>query len=83
LLRWDLDAPQELNGPQVHDEVRAAVDDSRDDVENVSVDAVLGLDRHVPVGSSWAALENGNQNGADRIAREGDNHCPAEDNVAF
>jgi hypothetical protein len=54
LLRWDLDAPQELNRPKVDDEVRPAVNNSSNNVEIVSVDAVLGLDSHVPVGCSRA-----------------------------
>ena len=54
LLRWDLDAPQELNWPKVDDEVRPAVNNSSNNVEIVGVDAILGLDSHVPVGCSRA-----------------------------
>jgi hypothetical protein len=43
-----------LNRPQVDDEVRQTVQNCGDDVENVSVNAVIGLDSCLPVGFSWA-----------------------------
>jgi hypothetical protein len=97
LLRRDLDAPQELNRPEVDNEVSGAVDHTSDDVENAGIDAVLGLDGRLPVRRSRSvvlvllqvrlrnvpALQNGDQNCADGVAAEANDHGPAEDGVPF
>ena len=46
--------PQELDRPEVHQEVGCGIDDSGDDVEHGAVDAIIRMDVRIPIGSRWS-----------------------------
>jgi hypothetical protein len=54
MLDGEAHVPQELNGPEVDEEIRPRVDHPSDDVEHILVYAILGFDVRIPIGSRRA-----------------------------
>jgi hypothetical protein len=58
MLDREAHVPQELNGPEVDEEIGPRVDHPSDGVENILVYAILDLDVRIPIGSRRAGVRS-------------------------
>jgi hypothetical protein len=54
MLYREAHVPQELERPEVYQEVGYGIDHSGDNVKDAFIDAVIGIDARIPVRRSWS-----------------------------